>query len=43
MVVDGRLEDPKIEVSLCYIAVTSLNTILGKRNGGREAGGEVEE
>lgn len=35
---DGRLEDLKFEVSLSYIAVTCLNTILEKRNEGREAG-----
>lgn len=43
MVVEGRLEDPKFEVSLGYIAVTCLNTILEKRNEGKEAGGEVKE
>lgn len=44
MVVDGRLEDPKFEASLGYIAITCINTYLKrKRNEGRERRGAEEE
>lgn len=43
VVVDGRLEDPKFESNLGYIAIACLNTILEKETRGEKGEGAEEE